>query len=81
MERNKDAIIHIHRPFLANLASWQLGRAICIPNGAVVVAYGELCVGMRPTPFSMSLLNTINIGRIERGLVLMCCVSDVIRGY
>ena len=31
------------------------------------------------TPFWMSSLNTTNIGRIERGLVVMGCVVDVVR--
>ena len=35
---------------------------------------------MPPTPFWMSSLNTTNIGRIERGLVVMGCVVDVVRG-
>ena len=34
-------------------------------------------MGMPPTPFWMSSLNTTNIGRIEWGLVVMGCVLDV----
>ena len=34
-----------------------------------------------PDPLWMSSLNTTNIGRIERGLVVMGCVVDVIRVY
>ena len=34
-----------------------------------------------PDPFLMSSLNTTNIECIERGLVVMGCVVDVVRGY
>ena len=36
--------------------------------------------GMLIDPFWMSSLNTTNIGRIERGLVVMGFVLDVVRG-
>ena len=40
----------------------------------------SITLGMPPTPFWMSSLNTTEIVRIERGLVVMGCVADVVRG-
>ena len=38
-------------------------------------------LGMPADPFPMSSLNTTNVGRIERGLVVMGFVLDVTSGY
>ena len=41
----------------------------------------DFTVGMPPPPFRIPPSNTTNIGRIERGFVVMGCVLDVVRGY
>ena len=52
---------------------------IC-PPGVRILTHGSI-LGMRPTPFSTPSLNTAEIGRIGRSLVVMGCVLDVFMRY